>query len=195
MNIGVLGTGMVGNTIGSKLIELGHSVKMGSRTATNEKAEQWAEKNGANASYGTFADAAAFGEIIFNLHFRRRFFRCIENGRSRKPERQDHHRYFQSTGFFERHAAEFVCTSQQYNFCREEIQKAYPDAKVVKTLNTMNCMIMVNPGMVAVAITMSLSAEMMVLCKRGSEKYIDEGIRMENGDRISEIFPAPEGLK
>jgi len=35
----------------------------------------------------------------------------------------------------------------------EEIQKAYPDAKVVKTLNTMNCMIMVNPGMVAGAIT------------------------------------------
>jgi len=31
-----------------------------------KKRNKWAEKNGANASYGTFADAAAFGEIIFN---------------------------------------------------------------------------------------------------------------------------------
>ncbi len=34
--IAVLGTGMVGNTIGSKLIQLGYSVMMGSRTAGNE---------------------------------------------------------------------------------------------------------------------------------------------------------------
>jgi predicted dinucleotide-binding enzyme len=37
MKIGVLGTGMVGDTIGSKLIELGHPVMMGSRAANNEK--------------------------------------------------------------------------------------------------------------------------------------------------------------
>src|SRR5439155_1266318 len=30
----------------------------------------------------------------------------------------------------------------------EEIQKAYPNAKVVKSFNTMNCMLMVNPTMV-----------------------------------------------
>ena len=66
MNIGVLGTGMVGATIGSKLIQLGNKVKMGSRTSGNEKAVQWVKENGANALEGTFADAAAFGEIIFN---------------------------------------------------------------------------------------------------------------------------------
>ena len=38
MKIGVLGTGMVGNTIATKLVQLGHDVKMGSRTADNEKA-------------------------------------------------------------------------------------------------------------------------------------------------------------
>lgn len=37
MKIAVLGTGMVGDTLGSKLVELGHTVKMGSRTADNEK--------------------------------------------------------------------------------------------------------------------------------------------------------------
>ena len=64
--IGILGTGNVGDTIGSKLIELGHSVAMGSRTNNNEKAQAFASKNGEKACAGTFAEAAAFGEIIFN---------------------------------------------------------------------------------------------------------------------------------
>ena len=66
MKIGILGTGVVGNAIGSKLIQLGHEVKMGSRTANNEKAVEWVNKNGKNASQGVFADAGAFGEIVFN---------------------------------------------------------------------------------------------------------------------------------
>ena len=66
MDIGVLGTGMVGNAIAARLVEVGHRVKMGSRTADNEDATGWAEQSGANASHGTFADAAAFGEVLFN---------------------------------------------------------------------------------------------------------------------------------
>ena len=41
MKIAVLGTGVVGDTIGSKLIELGHQVVMGSRTADNAKAKEF----------------------------------------------------------------------------------------------------------------------------------------------------------
>src|SRR5262245_60690151 len=66
MKFGVLGTGMVGNTIGSKLVSLGNEVKMGARSATNEKAAAWAKEAGEKASHGTFADAASFGEILFN---------------------------------------------------------------------------------------------------------------------------------
>ena len=66
MKITVLGTGTVGQTIGAKLIELDHQVKMGSRSADNEKGIEWVNKNGSNASLGTFNEAAAFGEIIFN---------------------------------------------------------------------------------------------------------------------------------
>jgi 8-hydroxy-5-deazaflavin:NADPH oxidoreductase len=39
---------------------------MGSRTSVNEKAAAFAAKSLENASHGTFSDAAAFGEIIFN---------------------------------------------------------------------------------------------------------------------------------
>ena len=66
MKIAILGTGMVGQAIGSKLVALGHEVRMGSRTAGNEKAAAWVEQAGKGASAGTFADAAAFGELVFN---------------------------------------------------------------------------------------------------------------------------------
>src|SRR5512133_2577992 len=62
MRIGVLGTGDVGKVLGSGLVALGHDVKMGSRDA--EKPRAWAAQAGARASAGTFADAAAHGELI-----------------------------------------------------------------------------------------------------------------------------------
>ncbi|MDE1768820.1 MAG: NAD(P)-binding domain-containing protein [Candidatus Micrarchaeota archaeon] len=66
MKIAMLGTGVVGKNLATKLAQLGHEVKIGSRTKDNKSATQWAKENGSNASAGTFADAASFGEIIFN---------------------------------------------------------------------------------------------------------------------------------
>jgi predicted dinucleotide-binding enzyme len=63
MKIGILGTGDVGKALGKGFITLGHEVKMGSRDAANEKALAWAREMGPQASVGTFADAAAFGEV------------------------------------------------------------------------------------------------------------------------------------
>jgi predicted dinucleotide-binding enzyme len=64
LKIGILGTGEVGRALGNGFIALGHEVKMGSRDAHNEKAVAWASTSGINASAGTFADAAEFGEVI-----------------------------------------------------------------------------------------------------------------------------------
>src|SRR4029453_4053612 len=66
MKIAVLGTGMVGNAIASKLVALGYEVMMGSRTTNNAKATSWAHTSSGRASSGTFADAAVFGEVVFN---------------------------------------------------------------------------------------------------------------------------------
>src|SRR5262245_53747100 len=66
MKIGILGTGIVGRTLGDKLVELGHEVRMGARQAGNETATGWASAAGGRASAGTFADAAAHGEMVFN---------------------------------------------------------------------------------------------------------------------------------
>ena len=89
MKAGILGTGIVGNTIGSKLFQLGHEVKMGSRTASNEKAVRWAKTNGSKASNGTFADAASFWTISLQLHGRNGFVGSVETGRIEESQRQD----------------------------------------------------------------------------------------------------------
>lgn len=66
MKIAVLGTGGVGQTIGKKLVGLGHEVKMGSRSSSHDKGREWVESTGKGASLGTFAEAASFGEVAFN---------------------------------------------------------------------------------------------------------------------------------
>jgi predicted dinucleotide-binding enzyme len=64
MKIGILGTGDVGRALGSGFVKHGHEVKIGSREAGNEKAEAWRRQAGYRASTGTFAEAAAFGEVV-----------------------------------------------------------------------------------------------------------------------------------
>jgi predicted dinucleotide-binding enzyme len=146
MKIAVLGTGNVGDTIGSKLIEVGHSVMMGSRTADNEKRKAFVAKHSGKASLGTFAEAAAFGEIIFNCTAGVGSLNAMkmagENNVNGKIIVDIANPLDFSKGMPPSLA---VCNT---NSLGEEIQKAFPQAKVVKALNTMWCGIMVNPLMI-----------------------------------------------
>ena len=62
--IGILGSGDVGQKLGTGFAALGHEVKLGAREATNEKTAAWAKKTGSGASAGSFNDAAKFGDIV-----------------------------------------------------------------------------------------------------------------------------------
>ena len=62
MKVGILGSGIVGQTLGSGFIKYGHQVKIG--TSNPNKLNDWIKSSGKNASVGSFADAASFGEII-----------------------------------------------------------------------------------------------------------------------------------
>jgi 8-hydroxy-5-deazaflavin:NADPH oxidoreductase len=145
MKIAVLGTGMVGEAIGSKLIETGHSVMIGSRTANNEKAAAFVAKHGSGkASAGTFADAAEFGEIIFNCTKGTESINVLksagENNLNGKILIDISNPLDFSTGMPPSLA---ICNT---NSLGEEIQNTFPGVRVIKTLNTMNCLIMVNPA-------------------------------------------------
>ena len=65
MRAGLVGSGMVGEALADRLLELGHDVRMGSRTADGP-ASRWAQRAGEPASAGDFSDAAAFGELVIN---------------------------------------------------------------------------------------------------------------------------------
>ncbi|MBX2960885.1 MAG: NAD(P)-binding domain-containing protein [Cyclobacteriaceae bacterium] len=147
MKIAVFGTGMVGDTIGSRLIELGHQVMMGSRNASNEKAGTFVAKHKAGASAGTFAQAAAFGEIIFN---------CTKGDASIEAIKLAGDGIMgkiivdvaNPLDFSKGQPASLLPALSNTNSLGEEIQKTFPKAKVVKTLNTMWCGLMVNPTMI-----------------------------------------------
>ena len=62
MKVGILGSGIVGQTLGFGFIKYGHQVKIG--TSNPNKLNDWIKSSGTNASIGSFADAASFGEII-----------------------------------------------------------------------------------------------------------------------------------
>jgi predicted dinucleotide-binding enzyme len=147
MKIGILGTGMVGSTIGTKLIQLGHDVKMGSRTATNEKAIAWAQKNGIHASQGTFTTAAAFGEIVFNCTHGVASIEALNLAGAHNLKNKILIDIANALDFSKGMPPSLsVCNTDSLG---EQIQRAFPDVKIVKTLNTMNCNLMVNPNLVA----------------------------------------------
>ncbi|HLW46363.1 MAG TPA: NAD(P)-binding domain-containing protein [bacterium] len=64
MNVGILGSGEVGQALGRGFLTLEHRVMLGSRDAENAKGIAWAKQSGARASHGTFTQAARFGEIV-----------------------------------------------------------------------------------------------------------------------------------
>ena len=148
MQIGILGTGMVGEAIGTALVKKGHLVKMGSRSAINDVAASWVTANGENASQGTFKDAAGFGEIVFL---------CLNGDKAK-----DALEMAGADGF----AGKVVIdVTNPLDFSRgmppvligslsnttslgEQIQAYLPKAQVVKALNTVTAKLMVDASLV-----------------------------------------------
>jgi predicted dinucleotide-binding enzyme len=146
MRIAVLGTGMVGQTIGSKLVELGHEVRMGSRTAGGEKATAWVAAAGERASEGTFEDAAAFGELVFNCTAGTGTLAALEQAGAANLAGKVLVDVANPLDFSTGELRLAVCNEDSLG---EQVQRAHPDAKVVKALNTMNCEVMVDPTRVS----------------------------------------------
>ncbi len=146
MKIGILGTGMVGSAIGTKLVSLGHDVKMGSRTNNNAKGAEWVKANGSKASQGTFADTAAFGEMLFNCTHGMASLDALKQAGAQNLKGKILVDVANSLDFSKGMPPSLaVCNTDSLG---EQIQRAFPDAKVVKALNTVNCSLMVNPSAV-----------------------------------------------
>lgn len=146
MNIGIFGTGMVGATVGTKLVQLGHNVKMGSRTSNNQKASDWAKANGTRASHGTFEEAASFGELLFNCTSGMGSLDALILAGAKNMKGKTLVDISNPLDFSKGMPPSLsVCNTDSLG---EQIQRAFPDVKVVKTLNTVNCRLMVDPAIV-----------------------------------------------
>lgn len=146
MKIAVLGTGQVGDTIASKFISLGHEVKMGSRTANIEKAVAFVSKFSENASQGTFAEAAQFGEIIVNVTSGAESLEALTLAGENNLKGKILIDVSNPLDFSNGQPATLLLVNT--TSLGDEIQAKFLQAKVVKTLNTMWNGLMVNPKMI-----------------------------------------------
>src|SRR3954452_6456024 len=129
MRIGMLGTGVVGQTLEGKLRELGHDVKVGSRDPER-----------------SFEAAAAHGDLIFNATAGGASLNALrmagaDNVAGKVIADVSNPLDF-SQGF---PPSLSVCNTDSV---AEQIQREFPDARVVKSLNTVNATVMVDPGSV-----------------------------------------------
>jgi 8-hydroxy-5-deazaflavin:NADPH oxidoreductase len=146
MKIAILGSGMVGETLASKFIELGHEVMMGSRDKENAKTKEWSAKMSGKGKTGTFKEAAEFGEMVFNCTAGMHSLEALEMAGAQALAGKilvdvanplDFSRGMPPTLS--------VCNTDSLG---EQIQRAFPDARVVKALNTVAAPVMVNPGLI-----------------------------------------------
>lgn len=155
MNIGIVGSGIVGQTLGTALAAGGHQVVLGTRDPAKldqkkgnaASLAEWLERAGSNARVAAFAAASAHGEAVINATAGTIALEAL-----------------QQAGAANLSGKVLLDVSNPLDFSRgmpptlticntdslgERIQRAFPAARVVKTLNTLTAALMVNPAAVA----------------------------------------------
>ena len=157
MKITILGTGIVGRTIAGKVAELGHEVTIGTRnvenTVNSENKDGYGNppfsewyKSHENIHLKSFKEAATNADILINCTGGQVSIAALEsigedilNGKTLIDV---------ANPLDFSHGMPPVLTPVNTDSLGEQIQARFPKLKVVKSLNTMNTLIMVNPSMV-----------------------------------------------
>ena len=145
MNIGVLGTGIVGRSLATRLVELGHVVVLGAQDTDNPAAQDWLAGVGTarGARVSTFAEASAHGALLVNATAGAASITALRLAGERNlygkvlidvanPEESEP-------------GVEFSLSVVNDDSLGEQIQRSFPDAKVVKALNTVHVEVMTHP--------------------------------------------------
>ena len=159
MKIAIIGTGVVGRTIASRLVELNHDIMMGTRNVSDKLAvktideygtppfSEWLKTN-SKVKLGTFADAAAFGEITINATHGSSSVTALILAGKKNLEGKVLIDISNPLDFSNGMPPSLLPGLNNTNSLGEEIQKTFPESLVVKTLNTMWCGLMVNPNLI-----------------------------------------------
>ena len=168
MNIAVLGTGSVGRALAGRLDELGHDVVIGTRDpqATSARTEPDAmgtppfaawHSDHAGVALATYADAAAAAELVVNATSGGAALEVLglagADALAGKPVLDISNPLDFSRGF---PPTLFVKDTDSLG---EQLQRAFPDARIVKALNTLNADLMVHPETLGASSTVFVSGD------------------------------------
>ncbi|NUM76512.1 NAD(P)-binding domain-containing protein [candidate division KSB1 bacterium] len=152
MKAGILGSGVAGQALANGFLEHGYEVMIGTRSA--EKLSAWKEKAGASGRIGSFAEAAAFGDVIVLAvkglgakdtlkmagaeNLKGKTIIDATNPIAAAPPVNGVLKYFTSLD----------------NSLMEQLQAAFPEARFVKAFSMVGNALMVNPDFGGIKPTM-----------------------------------------
>ena len=143
MKIGVLGSGVVGQTLASGFIKYGYQVKIG--TSNPSKLSDWLKKAGSNASVGSFDEAAKFGESIVLAVKGNAALTVLEKTESANLKGKT---IIDATNPIEESApinGVLKFFTNINHSLMEDLQSKYPEANFVKAFSCVGSALMVNP--------------------------------------------------
>ena len=155
--IGIFGTGVVARTIGEKLQSLGHEVMLGTRNVavTSSRTEpgnygepgfkDWLAQH-PQIKLGTYKEMAAFGEMLVNATNGAGSLEALNMGGKENLAGKVLLDIANPLDFSKGMPPSLSISNT--DSLAETIQRTFPDTKVVKSLNTMNAFVMVNPSIV-----------------------------------------------
>jgi 8-hydroxy-5-deazaflavin:NADPH oxidoreductase len=168
MDIGIIGSGRVAQTLAAKLLELGNGVTISSRDTTKARnlgdwgtipsAEAFAaaqRKLGREAAAGSFSDAAAHGEVVINATAGGHSLEALEAAGTLNLAGKILVDVANPLDFSQGQPPTLLfCNTDSLG---ERIQAAFPEARVVKALNTTNAQVMVDPRQLTEPMAMFVS--------------------------------------
>jgi 8-hydroxy-5-deazaflavin:NADPH oxidoreductase len=155
VRFGILGTGVVGKTIAARLAGLGHEVMIGTRDPEetmsrtepdrygNPPFSAWHEEH-PKVGLGTFAEAAAHGETVVNVTAGAVSLEALEQAGGDNLSGKVLMDISNPLDFSRGMPPTLLVSNT--DSLGEQIQRRFPEAKVVKTLHTMNAQLMVDPA-------------------------------------------------
>jgi 8-hydroxy-5-deazaflavin:NADPH oxidoreductase len=158
VRFGILGTGVVGKTIAVRLDGLGHDVIVGTRnpeeTLSRTDPDQygnppfgaWQEEH-PEVRLGTFAEAAAHGDMVVNATAGAVSLEALEQAGEDNLNGKILIDISNPLDFSKGMPPTLLVSNT--DSLGEQIQRRFPEAKVVKTLHTMNAYLMVDPAQLA----------------------------------------------
>ena len=145
MNIGILGSGDVGRRLGDGLIALGHKVKIGTREPGKLDLQQWINNHGKEkAAAGTFAEAASFGDELI-------FLATLWDGAPNAIKMANGKNFTDKIVIDVTNPLDFSkgmppkLSVGHTDSAGETVQRLLPESKIVKALNTVGNIQMINP--------------------------------------------------